>query len=175
MFAEPWSIRRQTKDWGPDIDRGVTLGLSSNERPGQWQTWPIRGQLTGDDHGSYLPCSHLSITPCFVHLMVSYGPIVQAFSSSRSRVNYIDWRCWHLARYWVRVAWWWWAVTIITIMCTHHPALSSGLLLVRNSVFSLVKCDNCVGLCNLIIGFTFMFLAGNLQQIWNKFCRKTKT
>lgn len=139
--------------------------------------------MTGDDHGSYLPCSHLSITPCFVHLMVSYGPIVQAFSSSRSPSE-LDWR-------WVMLAsgavlseseWPGEAVTIITIMaCTHHPAplpLTSHWSVGENGDFSLVKPDKMVTivscavlLCNLIIGFTFMFPAGNLQQIWSKFCK----
>ena len=90
----PWHCQRCDTwmfiQWEPR-----TVTELTNQRPAdRWWPWVIS------------PCSHLSITPCFVHLMASYGPIVQPFSSSRSPsgVRWAILACWHLAPYWVRVS-----------------------------------------------------------------------
>ena len=84
----------------------------TNQRPSdKWWPWVISPEFTS------------VIAPCCVHLMASYGPIVPAFSSSRSPSE-LYWRCWHLAC----IEWEWPGepVTIITIIwvlaCTQHPA-----------------------------------------------------
>ena len=55
-----------------------------SEASDKWWPWVISPVLTS------------VIAPCCVHLMASYGPIVPAFSSSRSPSE-LYWRCWHLA------------------------------------------------------------------------------